>query len=288
MAAAAGVGSLALAGLPPLGGAWSKEAVLGSAYETSLALGVAVLVAGTLTAVYAGRLQLLAFGPGKPVARVRHPTSTELVALGSLAAASLALAVLWIPGVPNVFEALTGSRLPNGEPWEIVVALAALGAGGLVVVRLDRRGHLIDLTLRPSLQARLEDWLMLPRLTSALVVAPTLRLSRGLARADDRVIDAGVRASARVATLVSSLIGRRVELSIDGLVQTVAVATLRVAHVSRVADDAGVDRAIEATGRGIGLAGQQSRRLQTGLTHHYFVILAVGLGIIVLVLAAAR
>ncbi len=288
VAAAAGVGSLALAGIPPLGGAWSKEAVLGAAIETSIGLGVATLTAGFLSALYAGRLQLLAFGSGEPPLRVRRPTSTELVAIGTLAAASVALGALWIPGVSAILQTLTGTRLPSGGPWEFAVALATVAAGGLAVLLLERRGHLLDLGLRPSLRAGVEDWLMLPRLTSALVVAPTLRLSLALARADDRVIDAGVRASARTARLVSSLVDRHVEFSIDGVVQTVAAGTLRAADVSRVADDAGVDRAIEATGRGIGLAGHQSRRLQTGLTHHYFVIVAVGLALIAVVLAAAR
>ena len=158
----------------------------------------------------------------------------------------------------------------------------------VAVVMLQRRGRLIDLGLAPSLRAGIEDWLTLPRLTSMLVVVPTLRLSLALARADDRVIDAGVRASARTARLVSALVDRRVESPIDGIVQTVAAATMRAADVSGAADDAVIDGAVEATGRGIGLAGHQSRRLQTGLTHHYFVIVAVGLSLIAVVLAAAR
>lgn len=288
-AAAAGVGAFALAGIPPLGGAWSKEAILASALETSIALGLAVLGAGFLSAIYAGRLQLLAFGSAEPPpAGVRRPTSVELAALVMLATASVVLGVLWVPSVADGWASLTGGRLPIGETWELVLAMAAVGVGGLVAILLDRRGHLVDLGLGPSLQDRLGDWMMLPRLTSALVVGPTLRLSLALARADDRIIDAGVRVSVRVAQFASSLVGRRLEFSIDGLVQTLASATVRAADVSRVADDSGVDRAIETTGRGVGLAGRQSRRLQTGLTHHYFVILALGLAIIVLVLAAAR
>ncbi len=41
-------------------------------------------------------------------------------------------------------------------------------------------------------------------------------------------------------------------------------------------------------GRAVGLAGHQSRRLQTGLTHHYYVIGAVGVAAIAAILAAAR
>ena len=167
------------------------------------------------------------------------------------------------------------------------MAVGLLLLAGLVVILLDRRGRLLDLGVRPSLQAAVGDWLLLPRATSALVVAPTLRLSLALGRADDRVIDAGVRAAARIAQLVSSLVARRVEFSIDGVVGATAAATMFTAAASRRADDAGVDGAVEATGRGVGLAGHQSRRLQTGLTHHYFVIAAIGLVLIAVILFTA-
>jgi NADH:ubiquinone oxidoreductase subunit 5 (subunit L)/multisubunit Na+/H+ antiporter MnhA subunit len=288
VAIVAGVGTLALAGIPPLGGAWSKEEILGAAIERSIGLGLAALAAGFLTAVYAGRLQLLAFGTKGAPHVGRRPTSTELVAIGTLAAASVGLGILWLPGVPRVFESLTASSLPSGAPWQFAVAIAAATAGGLVVVVLERRGRLLDLGLGPSLRAGAADWLMLPRLTSLLVVAPALRLSLALAQADDRVIDAGVRFSVRTARLASSLVDRRVEFSIDGVVRWLAGSFIRTADVSRIADDAGLDGAIEATGRGVGMAGHQSRRLQTGLTQHYFVIIAVGLALMAVVLGTAR
>ncbi len=288
VAVAAGVGTLALAGLPPLGGAWSKESIVAAAMDTSAALGIATLVVGFLGAMYVGRFQLLAFGPGEPAGLVRRPTTTELAALAVLAVTTIALGALWLPGTSDVVEGLTGGDLAAGSAWEFVAAVGLLLGAGLVVILLDRRGRLLDLGVRPSIQAAVGDWLLLPRVTSALVVAPTLRLSAALGRADDRVIDAGIRASARVAQLISSLVDRRVEFTIDGVVRATAAATMLTAAVSRRADDSGVDGAVEATGRGVSLAGHQSRRLQTGQTHHYFVIVAVGLVLIAVILFAAR
>lgn len=288
VAVATGVGALALAGLPPLGGAWSKEAILAASVETSAALGVATLAAGFLSALYMGRFQLLAFGAGGLAGRVRRPTLTEVGALAVLAVTTTALGILWLPGASDVVVGLAGGELAAGSAWEFVVAIGLLLAAGFVVVLVDRRGRLLDLGLRPSLQGAVGDWWSLPRATSVLVVAPTLRLSAALGRADDRVIDAGVRAAARIAHLVSSLMARRVEFSIDGVVGASAAATMITATASRRFDDAGVDGVVEATGTGVGLAGHQSRRLQTGLTHHYFVIVAVGLALIALTLFAAR
>jgi NADH:ubiquinone oxidoreductase subunit 5 (subunit L)/multisubunit Na+/H+ antiporter MnhA subunit len=287
VAAAAGIGSLALAGVPPLGGAWSKEAILAAALEMSAGLGAATLVAGFLTAIYAGRLWLLAFGPGgRPPGP--QPTRTELAALAILAAATLALGALFFPGAAVVIVELTGGVIPGGASWELILSLAVLGAAALVLQSLDRRGRLVDLGAGPRAQAALADWLALPRLTTLLVVAPTLRLASGLARADDRVIDAGVRASVRAADLVSIVAARRVEISVDAVVRLIATATTLVADRSRRADDSAVDGVVEGTGRGIGLAGRHSRRLQTGLTHQYFVIAAAGLVLIAITLAAAR
>lgn len=287
VAVAAGVGALALAGLPPLGGAWSKEAIVAAAMETSAALGIATLVAGFLSALYVGRFQLLAFGPGNGHGQIRRPTSTELGALAVLAAATIGLAILWLPGTSDVVVGLTGGELVVGSAWEFVTSIGLLLGAGLVVILMDRRGRLLDLGLRPSTQAAVGDWLLLPRATSVLIVAPTLRLSAALGRADDRVIDTGVRAAARLAGIFSSLVARRVEFSVDGVVRATAAATMLTAAASRRADDSGVDGAVEATGRGVGLAGHQSRRLQTGQTHHYFVIVAVGLVLIAVILFAA-
>ncbi len=287
VAVATGVGALALAGLPPLGGAWSKEAIVAAAIETSVALGVATLAAGFLSALYVGRFQILAFGPGNGAKQIRRPTSTEIGALAVLAATTIGLAILWLPAASDIVVDLTGGQLTTGSAWEFVVAVGLLLGAGLLVILLDRRGRLLDLGVKPALQAAVGDWLLLPRATSALVVAPTLRLSAVLGRADDRVIDAGVRAAARIAQFVSSLVARRVEFSIDGVVGATAAATMLTAAASRRADDSGVDGAVEATGRGVGLAGHHSRRLQTGLTHHYFVIVAVGLVLIAVILFAA-
>jgi hypothetical protein len=54
---------------------------------------------------------------------------------------------------------------------------------------------------------------------------------------------------------------------------------------SRATDDAGIDGAVEGTARGIGIAGQQARRLQTGLAHHYYVIVTAGVAASVALLA---
>ncbi|MHB8960671.1 MAG: NADH-quinone oxidoreductase subunit 5 family protein [Candidatus Limnocylindrales bacterium] len=284
----AAVGALALAGVPPLGAAWSKEAIVSAAVAAGPVLGGLAFGASFLTAVYAGRFLLLAYGPGDPGRAVQRPGRVEVAAVGVLAAATVALAVLWLPQARSVVQAVTGGPLPDGAAWEVAAAVAVLAAGGAAVLVLDRRGLLAGGIGSSSRQEAVADWLGLPSLTSRLVVRPTLALSRALARADDRVIDAGVRAAARLGRAVSALAASRIDLSIDGVVTAAATGGVAAARFSRRADDSVVDRSVEGAGRAVGEAGHQSRRLQTGLTHHYYVIGAVGVAAIAVLLAAAR
>ncbi len=173
-------------------------------------------------------------------------------------------------------EAATGGRLVEGAAWELPVSLAALAGAGAIVVLLARRGRLVTLALPAGVQAGLASWLGLPVAARRLVVDPALALSRTLAAFDDRVVDAGVRAAARVPVALSRAASWWGERSLDGVVRAVSGGALRAAVISRQADERGVDRAVEDLARGTGAAGRTSRRLQTGLAHQYYVIVAVG------------
>ncbi len=160
-------------------------------------------------------------------------------------------------------------------------------AGGLITL-LYRRGRLATLALPERARAGVAAWLGLPALARRVVVDPVLALSRILAAVDDRVVDAGVRAAVRVAGGLSRLLAWWGERGVDGLVQGVAGLTLRTAPVSRATDERAVDRAVEQLARGTVRAGHQSRRLQSGLSHHYYVIVALGLVAVVAVATLGR
>jgi len=285
------VGALALAGVPPLGGGWSKEAILAGALEASAWLGVGALVASLLTALYAGRYQLLAYGMEaardgsgderqSAERRDRYlPRPAELAALAVLAGVTLVLSVLWLPGVGGAVEELVGTRLPEGSALELVMSVVAIAIAFAVVWWIGRRGALETVGLAPAVQAAAADWLGLPRATDALVVRPTLALSTTLARLDDRVVDAGVRGVAALARAVSRIFARRGEWTFDGAVHGLWALALGAAGTSRTVDDRGVDAVVEESARGVGAAGTASRRLQTGQSHHYYVAIVAGVAV---------
>ena len=276
IAGLASIGALALAALPPLGGGWSKEQIAGAAFELSPLLGAAVLVAGLLSAFYALRYWLLAFGPGSTTPKTT--ISTESTApVGFLAFVSIALGLLWLPSVSAATADLAPGEVVSTRPWELALGIAAIAAGAGAVVLLERRSRLARSFLWPALAGAATEWFGIAALSRRVVAGPVLAISRALASFDDRVIDAGIRASARIASGFSRLLGRRSELSIDAIVNGIGGGTLSMAAASKVADDRGVDGAAEGVARGFGWAGGLLRKLQTGLSHHYYVIVAIGL-----------
>ena len=273
------VGALALAGVPPLGAAWSKEEILAGAAHAGTWLAAGVVVASVLSAVYAARLTLLTFGRGSGTAHEDHGrlSASERLSLGALAVGTVALGALWLPGAGQVVEDATAGLLQAGAAWELPASLAAVATGAGLAVVADRRRRLVGFGLPARLQAAVANWFGLPSAARAAIVDPVLRLSEVLADFDDRVVDAGVRAAARVPRALSRAFSWWGERSLDGVVQAVAGATLAAGRTSRRADEGLVDRAVEDLARGTGVAARQSRRLQTGLAHHYYLIAAVGL-----------
>lgn len=286
-AATFAVGALALVGLPPLGGAWSKEAILAAATHAGPWLAAGVVVASALSAFYAARLGALAFGPGGAggVDAELHATAAERMPLAALAVATVALGALWVPGGGQVVESATGGALRSGAGWELPASLVALAGGTGLAVVAHRRRSLVGLGLPARRQAAWAAWLGLPTAARAVIVDPVLALSRSLAAFDDRAIDAGVRLAARVPPALSRALAWWGERSLDGIVQAVAGVTLAAGAGSRRVDERLVDRAVEDLARATGSAGHRSRRLQSGLSHHYYVTAAAGLLALVAVAA---
>lgn len=298
VAALSAVGTVALAGVPPFGAAWTKEQIAAAAVHASSWLAAGVFAAGLLSALYAARYQLLAYGPGGADATVtgrgggagprrihHHPGRVEVASVAALAAITVLLSVLWLPGAGPLVEAATGGVLAPTARWELVVSLATLGAAIALTWRLVQRGRLVTLGLPADVQSVAGDWLGLPAATRRVVIDPIVALSRSLARFDDRVVDAGVRGIARLAAFVSRLFSQPIESTIDGAVRAIAAATMGAATGSRATDEGAVDAAVEGSARGVGFAGHASRRLQTGLAHHYYVIQAAGLAVTAIILA---
>ncbi|WP_112139005.1 NADH-quinone oxidoreductase subunit 5 family protein [Glycomyces dulcitolivorans] len=136
------IGLAAMAGLPPLGGFYSKEAVLSAAYEAGTPAGVVVFWAGVgasiLTAAYAARLWLLVFWRGAGPARRPAVPRAESFSLWALTIATVAVGALYYSGP---FE------VPSLHP-DLMALLLLATLGGFAVIAdswwRDRPGRRTD------------------------------------------------------------------------------------------------------------------------------------------------
>ena len=289
------VGALALAAVPPLGSAFSKEGILAAAATAPHAgrlLPLAVLVAGLLSAAYAARLQLLTFS-GAPGTRgpqdaegVGTAARPEIASLAVLAFLTLALGALWIPSLARRAETMTGA-VPSGRPWETVASLATVGLGIAASALLWRRDRLYSLGLSRTAQRFLAGWLGLPALATRIVVRPVLALSSALATFDARVVDGGLRVAIMMAQSLSEVLAWWGEPGIVGAVTGLARAATWAARASQSVDARVVDAGVEALTHGVSRAGTASRRMQSGLAHDYYTLIAEGTVALVMIAALA-
>lgn len=291
-AALTAVGGLALAAVPPLGGGWSKEAVVAAAGHLAPGLAVAVIVAGGLSAAYATRFHLLAFGPVRgdppgPRQLAARPSRVELGAIGVLAATSIVLGALWLPPVQHLATRVLDGELARGPAWELASSLAVLGVAAYGTLLADRQRGLGHVGTTGA-TAAWGDWLGLPTLTRRAVVDPSLRAAAALATFDDRVVDGAVGAAAVAGRRTAFAVTTHVEPWADGLPRVVARSGHGLARVSTVVAERGLDVAVAAVAWLVDRAAADARRTHTGFVHHQFVAIVVGLGIVAVAAAVGR
>lgn len=273
------VAGLALAGVPPLAGFWSKDAVLAATWRSSDAVILFPLgcVATALTGAYVARACRLLWGePAPDAAHAGRPVSVAWrwmgagLALLALLAATLGLA---IPAIGNLLDAIMPEATVSALAGLIAAAVglslgwwspARLPAGRLAAVA--RRGYRIDGGL------------------SGLVVRPTLALAGQCDR-----LDAGIaRLGASLGRAVLGVAGqaRTVDDGLQSGVTDVGRAARAMALASRIVDERGLDGAIDWLVREIRQTGDQARRLQSGRVYWELLLAAAGIGCL-LVLAFA-
>ncbi len=247
------VGTVALVGIPPFAGFWSKDAAIASALELGGGLGwtlyVAALAGVLLTGAYSFRLYFTVFrGPrseheahGAHAGHGEGPLSM-LVPVGLLTVLSVIGGLVSIPGVWHPFTHWveeTGEALVEPSAAldyltsALAVALALIGAG--FAHRAFREGR--QLVAQPEPWRAFEHKLYFDELYDALFYRPAVALA--------------------------ALLRRRVEVPV-------------------------VERSLGEIGSGTIQVGGEVARVQTGLLRTYALTIAFAVAVLVVVFVAVR
>src|SRR6185437_8583149 len=196
--ATTGLGFLAIIGIPPLSGFFTKEPIIGAAYHyggwLGPVLGTAALLGSGLTAFYMTRLFVLTFhGPKRWTEDIEHPHESKpimTVPLVLLAVGSVAAGFLLSRSVVEWLTPTFGEMHEDSELWLItgLTILATLTGAGLAIALFRNGTELVEQPAGPIVTAAGRN-LYGDTFNEAVFEAPGRYLTRALVYLDGRGVD---------------------------------------------------------------------------------------------------
>ena len=259
------IASLAIAGIPPLAGFWSKDEILAAAYESGHPIFYYVLsVTALLTAFYMFRLVFLTFF-GKP-RKEHHAHESPAVMTLPLWVLAMASALIGLPGSPwmhHAFQAFI--ETPDAAQTAVheahsfvMITSIALGGSGIFLawifyLVLPSIPQKLGTLLRPFyLASRRKLWF--DELYQATFIRGWYALSRALSHFDTRLV--------------------------DGAVNGVGTSTLLLSQIKNWIDVHIVDGIVNGVGEVTRTFSSRLRKIQTGFIQNYLFILVCGILVI--------
>jgi NADH-quinone oxidoreductase subunit L len=206
-------GWLAIMGVPPFDGFWSKDKIIETAFSVNFAAGLVALLGVVITAFYMTRMFAMTF-LGK--ARWRddvHPHESPWIMMGPVAVlAVLSFGAGWYLSIGEKFvnwlEPVTGTPEPHSDNPYLLPAISLT----LVVIGVAIAWYMYDRNPVPEVAPR-GSWLTRAaraelygnEVNEALLMRPGQYLTRWLVWFDNRVVDGAVNGSAAV---IGGLSGR--------------------------------------------------------------------------------
>ena len=258
------IGWLAIAGIPPFAGFWSKDEILSSAWQDNKLLWAVGFVTAILTAYYMSRQVFLVFF-GEPRWREADQKSEE-EALATPEHEPAAAA----PAHGDEAEHHEGE--PHESPWIMLVPLVVLAALSVVGGALNLPGALtLEHWLEPVLEESIHE----------LEVAGWLQVVLAAAAAGGAVL--GILA-AREVYLRDRMPAERVEPEVlqhawyvdEGLSAAVDGPGEAVAEGAATFDRRGIDGLVNGVASLVQAGGTRLRAVQTGYIRNYALGISVG------------
>ena len=220
-------GYLAIIGIPPFSGFFSKDDIIHAAFEKNWIIGVCGILAAGITGFYMTRMIIMTFFGKARWEDDAHPHESKpvmtipLIILGVGSLFTGAALVYW-GDIVGWLEPVTGLveeplAIPKIALEGITLTVVLIG----VVIAIAKYRTTVPVEPPPGnlLTVAARNSLYDDAINDALVVEPTYALSRGLVTVDDRVIDGTVEGSA---SLVGG-ISRRLRLVQTGFARSYAL-----------------------------------------------------------------
>lgn len=257
------VAAAALAGIPLLGMAWTKERIVAAAGSIAVPVLSSVLVTSALSAAYAARFHLLAFGrSARPVAR--RPSNEEGIAVALLGSVVLAFSALWWPGAGAKIAAAWSVQLPESTSAEMWLSWICI-AGGVAIGVVSAAKY-----PRPISGRFAEAWFGISTMAVAAIETPFYKLCVLAARFDDAVLNAVPRGIADCAVSAAIRLSRFDLDVVRAAILCLVAGACRGARFAVRIDDDGIAGAVRVLASRVDDAGRNVRWLQGGQTHRYY------------------
>jgi NADH-quinone oxidoreductase subunit L len=142
-----GMGYLAIIGIPPFAGFWSKDKIVEAAFNQNVILGLCALLGAGITAFYMSRVMFMTFFGQKRWDEDVHPHESPLVMTAPItvlaAGAGLGGVLLINNGIVNWLEPVVGHEekkefMPVGVSLAVTLAAVAVGLAIAFVMYLQR------------------------------------------------------------------------------------------------------------------------------------------------------
>jgi len=219
------IGGLALAGIPPFSGFWSKDAILTAAYENNMLLFAVGVVVAFLTALYMTRMFVYVFmgKAGSASVEAKEASVAMTVPLIVLAVLAAVVGFVELPWNGAFSSWLSGEPAANHRGILVMlVSSAAAILGFLAGLRLYRTKVSGEAKPAAGFMRVLERKYYIDEIYDMLIIRPLKGMGSALALFDEYVIGGAVRLVAGAA----SSAGRLALRFQNGQVQTYSLAAL--------------------------------------------------------------
>ncbi len=239
-----GIGALALSGIFPLSGFWSKDMILTEAYDAHILYFIVGLVAAFFTALYMARVFFLVFaGKWRGDQDREHAThespAVMTIPLIILAVMAVIAGFVLTPFNPWLEEWLTGGEAAEHVNWTViilsnVVGLLGIGLGWLIYSKGSIARDAVSSKM-PWLHKLVQNKYYLDEIYQVIIVIPLKGLGSLLTLFDRYIVDGVVKLVAGSAVYIGR-VGTRMQngqLQSYGLVSLVGLLLLMVLLVGR-------------------------------------------------------